>query len=151
MDVHREPSWVHSLWGVRPQCSSSSLAQGECLFLVSVSLAHCALRPSGYSWGQNGRKHTHTQKHTHLYKHSHFSELNIPQLCPRCTHIQPINVRARGACGRIAADCHFSTTSYLIRDSFHKISELSLDICTTTGYTLALRSAPVSSQRKMEV
>ncbi len=56
--------WICIIMYVRPQCSSSSLTQGECLCLVSVSLAHCALRPSGYSWGQNGRKHTHSQIHT---------------------------------------------------------------------------------------
>ncbi len=56
--------WSNAIKCVRPQCSSSSLTQGECLCLVSVSLAHCALRPSGYSWGLNGRKHTHSQMHT---------------------------------------------------------------------------------------
>lgn len=30
----------------------------------SSLLTQCALRPSGYSWGQDGRKHIHSQIHT---------------------------------------------------------------------------------------
>lgn len=98
--------WICIIMCVRPQCSSSSLAQGECLCLVSVSLAHCALRPSGYSWGQNGRKHTHSQIHTLVQTlFFFFFWSNIPRPCPPThtrTHTHPVGVW--WTCGCIAFD-----------------------------------------------
>lgn len=80
---------------VRPQCSSTSVTQGERLkCLVSVSLALC----SQAIWVQLGpeRQETHSLTDTHTYTNIFFKVRHTPTVPPSLTHT-PCSVGCDGS------------------------------------------------------
>lgn len=91
----------------------------------SSLLAQCALRPSGYSWGQDGRKHTHSLRDTHTYRRIRqvFHTWTVPSFHTH-THSRTLT-QVSGVWWHLTSTCHSLslTNPNVISLTFHLLSK----------------------------